>query len=218
MHFDNGGEYVSKPFQDFCNLKGIKRELTAPYNPPQNGVVERMHQMIQEKVHSMLSNVDLPNGFWAEALATAVHLINRSPNKVLDTKVPEEVWSGKPPSYKHLRVFGCEAYCHISKEFRDKLAPKSKKSFFLAMENLARWDSGYGIQRLERLCAAMMCSSMKKRCIRSLLRQWKYVEWYFKKMDKCIIDRLHKLNSMDKMLPWFKKVERNNRFKRFKLL
>ena len=35
------------------------------------------------------------------------------------------------PSYKHLRVFGCEAYCHIPKEFRDKLAPKSKKCIFL---------------------------------------------------------------------------------------
>ena len=34
LRSDNGGEYVSKPFQDFCNLKGIKRELTAPYNPP----------------------------------------------------------------------------------------------------------------------------------------------------------------------------------------
>ena len=131
LRSDNGGEYVSKPFQDFCDLKGIKRELTAPYNPPQNGVAERMNRTIQEKVRSMLSNANLTNGFWAEALATAVHLINRSPNKVLDTKVPEKIWSGKTPSYKHLRVFGCEAYCHIPKEFRDKLAPKSKKCIFL---------------------------------------------------------------------------------------
>ena len=79
----------------------------------------------------MLSNANLPNGFWAEALATVVHLINRSPNKVLDTKAPKEVCSRKPPSYKHLRVFGCETYCHIPKEFRDKLAPKSKKCIFL---------------------------------------------------------------------------------------
>ena len=131
LRSDNGGEYVSKAFQDFCDTKGIKRELTAPYNPPQNGVSERMNRTIQEKMRSMLSNADLPNGFWAEALQTAVHLINRSPNKKLDLKVAEEVWSGKLPSYKHLRVFGCEAYCHISKEFRDKLAPKSKKCIFL---------------------------------------------------------------------------------------
>ena len=27
--------------------------------------------------------------------------------------------------------FGCEAYCHVSKHLRDKLAPKSKKCVFL---------------------------------------------------------------------------------------
>ena len=120
-----------KPSKDFCDTKGIKRELTAPYNPPQNGVSERMNRTIQEKMRSMLSNAGLPNGFWAEALVTVIHLINRSPNKKLDLKVAEEIWSGKPPLYKHLRVFGCEAYCHIPKEFRDKLAPKSKKCIFL---------------------------------------------------------------------------------------
>ena len=48
LHFDNGGEHVSKPFQDFCDLKGIKRELTAPYNPPQNGIAERMNRNSRE--------------------------------------------------------------------------------------------------------------------------------------------------------------------------
>ena len=93
----------------------------------------------------MLSNASLPNGFWAEALATAVHLINRSPNKVLDTKVPETIWSGKSPSYKHLRVFGYEAYCHVLKEFCDKLAPKLKKCIFLIYGGSGKWDLGYGI-------------------------------------------------------------------------
>ena len=84
LRTDNGGEYVSKAFQDFCDAKGIKQELTGPYNPSQNGVVERMNRTMQEKVRSMLSNAELPNGFWAEAVATAIHLINRSPSKVLD--------------------------------------------------------------------------------------------------------------------------------------
>jgi len=131
LRSDNGGEYTSKAFQDFCDMKGIKREFTAPYNHQQNGVAERMNRTIQEKVRSMLSNASLPNGFWAEALATAIHLINRSPNKALDNKVSEEVWSGKQPLYKHLRVFGCEAFCHVPREFRDKLAPNSKKCIFL---------------------------------------------------------------------------------------
>ena len=37
---DNGGEYTSKEFESFCKEDGIKRELTTPYNPQQNGVVE----------------------------------------------------------------------------------------------------------------------------------------------------------------------------------
>ena len=68
-------------------MKGIKGEFTAPYNPPQNGVSERMNRTIQEKIRSMLSNAQLPDGFWAEALATTIHLINRSPNKRLDMRV-----------------------------------------------------------------------------------------------------------------------------------
>ena len=82
-------------------------------------------------MRSMLSNAGLPNGFWVKALATIVHLINTSPNKNLDLKVAEEIWSRKPPLYKHLRVFVYEAYYHIPKEFRNNLAPKSKKCIFL---------------------------------------------------------------------------------------
>ena len=84
LSIDNGSEYISKAFQDFYDTKGIKQELTAPYNPSQNGLAERMNRTIQEKVRSMLSNAKLPNGFWAKAVATAVHLINRSPSKVLE--------------------------------------------------------------------------------------------------------------------------------------
>ena len=90
-----------------------------------------MNRIIHENLRSMLSNAQLLDGFWAEALATAIHLINRSPNKRIEMRVAQELWSGKAPSYKHLRVFGCEAYCHIPKENRNKLQPKSKKCVFL---------------------------------------------------------------------------------------
>jgi transposase InsO family protein len=30
---DNGGEYTSKEFVNFCRDVGIERELTTPYNP-----------------------------------------------------------------------------------------------------------------------------------------------------------------------------------------
>ena len=46
LHLDNGGEYVSKAFQDFCDAKGIRREFRNPYIPSLNGVSKRMHRTI----------------------------------------------------------------------------------------------------------------------------------------------------------------------------
>ena len=33
LRSDNGGEYTSGGFVDFCGKAGIKREFTVPYNP-----------------------------------------------------------------------------------------------------------------------------------------------------------------------------------------
>jgi transposase InsO family protein len=35
LRSDNGGEYTSKEFVNFCKDVGIKRELTTPCNPQQ---------------------------------------------------------------------------------------------------------------------------------------------------------------------------------------
>ena len=38
LRTDNGGEYESRQFEDYCKEHGIKRQLTVPYNPQQNGI------------------------------------------------------------------------------------------------------------------------------------------------------------------------------------
>jgi transposase InsO family protein len=40
LRSNNGGEYTSKEFMNFCKDVGTKRELTTPYNPQQNSVAE----------------------------------------------------------------------------------------------------------------------------------------------------------------------------------
>ena len=77
LRSENGGEYISKEFADFCAEKGIKWEFIASYTPVQNGVAERMNRTIQERLMSMLSQSYLPQLFWAKALITTVYLINR---------------------------------------------------------------------------------------------------------------------------------------------
>ena len=54
----------------------------------------------------MLIDTNLPTSFWAEAVSTAVYLINRSPAAALGKVTPEEVWSGSKPDIGHLKVFG----------------------------------------------------------------------------------------------------------------
>jgi transposase InsO family protein len=54
LRSDNGGEYTSNEFINFCIEAGIKREITVLYNPQQNGVVERKNITIIEATKSMI--------------------------------------------------------------------------------------------------------------------------------------------------------------------
>jgi transposase InsO family protein len=73
LRTDNGGEFESLQFEDFCKSAGIKRQLTMPYNPQQNGVVETKNMTICEAAKVMMFDQDLPNSLWAEATSTIVH-------------------------------------------------------------------------------------------------------------------------------------------------
>jgi hypothetical protein len=73
----------------------------------------------------------LPQTFWADAVHTAVYLINHGPSVPLEFKLPEEVWRGKEVQLSHLKVFGCVSYVHIDSDARNKLDAKSKKCFFI---------------------------------------------------------------------------------------
>ena len=131
LHSDNGGEYMSTPFQSYLKKEGIKHELTVPRSPEQNGVAERSNRTLMEAVRAMLFGSHLPQRFWAEALTTAVYLRNRSPTKGNEGSTPHEALMNVKPKVNHLRVFGCVAYSHISKEERHKLDPKAKKCVLL---------------------------------------------------------------------------------------
>ena len=39
LHTDNGMEFCSKQFKNYCKSEGIVRHYTVPYTPQQNGVV-----------------------------------------------------------------------------------------------------------------------------------------------------------------------------------
>ena len=55
LRIDNGTEYESNEFNDFCREVGIKRENTTPYK-----VVERKNRTIIEATRAMLHDEGLP--------------------------------------------------------------------------------------------------------------------------------------------------------------
>ena len=60
LRSDNGGEYISSEFKDFCRKEGIRREPIVPHNPQQNGVAERKNKKIMGAARAMLHNQGLP--------------------------------------------------------------------------------------------------------------------------------------------------------------
>ncbi|GMJ16253.1 hypothetical protein HRI_005294500 [Hibiscus trionum] len=84
---------------------------------------------------SMLKAKNMPREFWAEAVSCAVYLSNRSPTKNVDNATPQEAWSGRKPSVRHIRVFGSIAYAHVPDQGRLKLDDRSSKYVFIGYDS-----------------------------------------------------------------------------------
>ena len=131
---DRGGEYESAAFSDFCVQYGIVHQTTAPYTPQQNGVAERKNRTLKEMINSMLNSSGLPHNLWGEALLTANFILNRIPFKN-SNKSPYEVWKGRLPSYKMIKIWGCLAKVLIPLPKRTKLGPKTIDCVFIGFTN-----------------------------------------------------------------------------------
>ena len=142
MRSDRGGEFTSNEFPEFCEVNGIRRPMTVPRSPQQNGVAERKNRTILNMARSMLKIKKLPKEFWAEAVACAVYLSNRSPTRSVWGKTPQEAWSGRKPGISHLRVFGSIAHVHVSDKRRMKLDDKSESFIFIGYDSNSK---GYNL-------------------------------------------------------------------------
>ena len=56
---DNGPQYVSSEFTEFCKSNGIKHYRVAPYHPASNGLAERMVQSFKQSMKKS-SNDGIP--------------------------------------------------------------------------------------------------------------------------------------------------------------
>ncbi|GJV93210.1 putative ribonuclease H-like domain-containing protein [Tanacetum coccineum] len=104
---DNGTEFKNNDMNQFCGMKGIKREFSVARTPQQNGVAERKNRTLIEAARTMLADSLLPTTFWAEAVSTACYVQNRVLVTKPHNKTPYELLHGRPPSISFMRPFGC---------------------------------------------------------------------------------------------------------------
>ncbi|GJU48044.1 putative ribonuclease H-like domain-containing protein [Tanacetum coccineum] len=71
---DNGTEFKNKVMNQFCEMKGIKREFSVARTPQQNRVAKRRNMTLINAARTILADSKLPTIFWAEAVNTACYV------------------------------------------------------------------------------------------------------------------------------------------------
>ena len=128
---DNGSEFKNTSIEEFLDEEGIKHEFSAPYTPQQNGVVERKNRILIEVARTMLDEYKTSDQFWAEAVNTACHAINRLYlHKILKKTAYELLTSNKPKVY-YFRVFSSKCFILNKKSKSSKFAPKVDEGLML---------------------------------------------------------------------------------------
>jgi len=128
---DNGTEFVNNTTATFLAARGVLLRTSCPYTSAQNGKAERMLRTLNNTIRTLLIHASMPPTYWAEALATAVVLLNRRPSTSINNDIPYHRLYHKMPDYSILRVFGCLCYPNLSAMTSHKLAPRSSACVFI---------------------------------------------------------------------------------------
>ena len=136
---DCGKEYVGQEVQRVLMKRGITHETSVPYVKQGNGIAERENRTLCNTARALLFNADLTTAerkqLWAEAIATAVYLRNRIPNKRTGNVTPHELWFEEKPDVSHLRIFGSPAFVKIPECKRKQFDSKSRKTIFIGYDD-----------------------------------------------------------------------------------
>ncbi|GJY22061.1 putative ribonuclease H-like domain-containing protein, partial [Tanacetum coccineum] len=104
---DNGTEFKNRVMNQFCKMKGIKREFSVARTPQQNRVVKRKNGTLIEAARTMLADSKLSTTFWVEAVNNACYVQNRVLVIKPQNKTPYELFIGRKPALSFIRPFGC---------------------------------------------------------------------------------------------------------------
>ena len=132
---------MNQDFAKHLESHQINHETSAPYTPQHNGIAESVNRTLVEKARALMSHAGLAKSYWAEAVATAAYLKNRTPTRSLEGDItPNERWYERKCDVSRLRVFGCIAYARIPPQMRQKLYDRARRLRFVGY---AKGNKGY---------------------------------------------------------------------------
>ena len=109
---------------------------------------------------SMLSEYNVSDSFWAEAINTACHASNRLYCHRFHNKTPYELLIGRKPNISYFRVFGCKYYILKKGTRLSKFQRKCDEGFLLGYSSCSRLI-GSTTKHMALLKKHMMLSLMK---------------------------------------------------------
>lgn len=78
---DNGGEYTSREWKDYCSVTGIRQSQGPPHSPQLHGVAERFNCTLLDKILPSLLHAKLPARFWEASAHHAIISYNLTPTR-----------------------------------------------------------------------------------------------------------------------------------------
>lgn len=143
---DNGTEFICQPLTEYLEENGIIHERTVPYCPESNAKIEREMRTVKDASRAMLQKYNTPEFLWAEAVGTAVYILNRILNKKCNNKTAFEEVFDRVPDLAHIKIFGCKAYAQVPTELRRAWDAKAKVYTLVGYESTSKhyrlYDSG----------------------------------------------------------------------------
>lgn len=105
--------------QEIWNYTSDNKRIHS-YTPQQNKVAQQTN-----------FDANLSKRYWAEAVNTAVYVINRPVNSMLKDDTPKAIWTKTKVDLRHVRIFGSKVMVHVPKERRRKWNSKSRTMLFM---------------------------------------------------------------------------------------
>nr|GEY28139.1 ribonuclease H-like domain-containing protein [Tanacetum cinerariifolium] len=128
---DNRTEFKNCVVNDFCAMKGIRREFSVAKSPQQNGFAKRRNRTLIEATRTMLADFKLPTTFWAEAVSTAYYVQNRALVVKPYNMTPYELFRVRTPALSFMRPFACHVTILNTLDHLDKFDGKTDEGYFV---------------------------------------------------------------------------------------